>query len=309
MKLCLLAALILAGPIYAQTVNPPSDPAAAAAPAAAPVGDAQHPAIAVLPIRGQASPGFNNLQDDLYQRVTTGFFKTKRFTMIERSQLGAVMTESKNQNTVAFDDASAVALGKQVGAKVVVIGSYVTNMSEQRDELVDKAGRKSIVVSYPASVALSLRMVNVETGHIQEVIDAKGTARESSAATSARVTVEDLSTKLNREVGNHFPATGYVIKVLDPKSAMIDLGKLDGIGEKDEFLVYERGEDVVHPVTGKVIKGEKKLITEFKVVSVAEDSAIVKISGSSTTIKPGMVLESKPKKRSFFEALNDTVMK
>jgi len=97
--------------------------------------------------------------------------------------------------------------------------------------------------------------------------------------------------------------------VLDPKQAVIDLGKADGIAEKDEFSVFERGEDIVHPVTGKIIKGEKRLVTEFKVVSVSEATAIVKLSGANVSIKPGMALESKPKKRGFFEALNDIVMK
>jgi hypothetical protein len=90
---------------------------------------------------------------------------------------------------------------------------------------------------------------------------------------------------------------------------VIDLGKNDGLNEKDEFLVFTRGEDIVHPVTGRIIKGEKTLVTEFKVVSVAEDSAIVKVTGSDVTLVAGMALESKPKKRGFFEALNDTLLK
>ena len=315
MKSLMLVATLLVLPAYGQTGQtvapaPGPDEAPAAVAAAAPaVGDAQHPAIAVLPLRGQAARGFGDPGDAVYQRVTASFFKTRRFTMIERAQLGAILGEGKNQNTVAFDDASAVALGKQVGAKLVVIGSFVANLSHTVDRLTDQQGRVTILESYPADVSVSLRMVNVESGNIQEVMDAKGASREGNPAAGTRVALEDLSRKLEREVSNHFPAFGYVIKVLDAKQAMIDLGKADGVAEKDEFAVFERGEDIIHPVTGKVIKGEKKLITEFKVVSVNDDSAIVKITGSSVALKPGMALESKPKKRGFFEALNDIVMK
>ena len=273
------------------------------------VGDALHPAIAVMPLRGQAANNFGNPQDDIYQRVTTAFFKTKRFTMIERAQLGAVLNESKIQGTVAFDDASAVALGKQVGAKIVVIGSYTANIVRTFGQSTDKMGYVHNYEFWPADVTVSLRMVNVETGRIQDVIDAKGTSKEGDAARGVRGAMDDLAKKMEREVSNHFPITGYIIKVLDEKQAMIDLGKADGVGEGDEFLVFERGEDIIHPVSGKVIKGEKKLITEFKVLRVADDSATVKISGTKIALKPGMALESKPKKRGFFEALNDTIMK
>ena len=84
---------------------------------------------------------------------------------------------------------------------------------------------------------------------------------------------------------------------------------LNIVGESDEFVVFERGSDIVHPVSGKVIKGAKKEITEFKVVKVEDDSATVRITGPKVALKPGMALESKPKKRGFFEALNDTIMK
>jgi curli biogenesis system outer membrane secretion channel CsgG len=216
MKPLLLAAVLLVVPLQAQTADPVAGLTEAPAAAMA-SGDAQHPAIAVLPLRGQAAQAFGNPGDAIYQRVTASFFKTKRFTMIERAQLGAVLGEGKNQNTVAFDDASAVALGRQVGAKIVVIGSYSANISHTSDRLVDKKGNVTMVEAFPADVTVNLRMVSVETGHIQEVVDAKGTANEGNPAASTRVVLEDLSRKMEREVGNRFPAFGYVIKVLDPK--------------------------------------------------------------------------------------------
>jgi hypothetical protein len=313
MKSALLAASLLMPPLLAQEALPTpvaSEAVPTTAVVATPVvGDVNHPAIAVLPLRGSAPPSFGNPADAAYQRVTSAFFKTRRFTMIERAQLGALLDEGKNQNSIAFDEASAVALGKQVGAKIVVLGSYIANISRTRDAFMARDGTYVQFDFFPADIAVSLRLVNVETGKIQDVMDAKGTSRDSNAARGVSTALDDLGTKLDREVSNHFPRTGYVIKVLDDKRALIDLGKADGVNAADEFVVFERGEDIIHPVTGKVIKGAKKELTEFKVIQVEDDSAIVRVTGPKIAMKPGMALESKPKKRGFFEALNDTLLK
>jgi hypothetical protein len=271
--------------------------------------DPTHPLLAVLPLQGQAAPAFANPADQVYQRVVQAFFLTKRFQLIERAQLEAVLGEGKLQSSGLVDDATAVSLGKQMGAKFVVVGSYNGTKSMTVDQGVSKEGRPYRYEYHPAELAVSLRMVSVENGRIQELITVKGTAKDSSEARSIGTAMSDLSRKLDREVSNRFPVTGYLIKIIDDKQALIDLGKKDGIAEKDELVVFDRAEDIVHPVTGKIIKGEKRPITEFKVVSVDEETAIVKLSGAKVPLKPGMALESKPKKRGFLEALNDTLLK
>lgn len=312
MKSFFLGVALVATSLGAQEVGVVGSGGASATPipSETPVaGDLLHPSIAVLPLRGQAASTYGDPSDDIYQRVTGAFFKTRRFTMIERSQLGSVLNEGKNQGTVAFDEASAIALGRQVGAKIVVIGSYTANMSRTTGSYQTKNGGTEHYELFPGTVVVNLRLVNVESGKIQDVIDATGNGKESTSSKSVAVTLDDLSKKLDREVSNHFPLTGYIIKVIDEKQAMIDLGQNEGVNASDEFIVFERGEDIIHPVTGKVIKGEKKVITEFKVQSVQEDSATVKITGARVAIKPGMALESKPKKRGFWEAVNDTLLK
>jgi TolB-like protein len=278
--------------------------------APAPLGDATHPAIAVLPLKGNAVPAYGDSRDTVYQKVTQSFYKTKRFTMVERAQMAALMGEARMQNTDAIDDNSAVTMGKQLGVKFVVLGSFTGTMAHTHDQVKDLITKQLVWVDqFPAAISVNLRMVDVQTGKIAEIIESQGTAKDGDQSHSLSTVMADLSKKLDREVGNRFPQTGYVIKVLTSDRAVIDLGKNDGVNEKDEFLVFMRGEDIVHPVTGKIIKGEKTLVTEFRVVSVAEDSAIVKVTGANVPLKPGMALESKPKKRGFFEALNDTILK
>ena len=39
--------------------------------------------MAILPLQGQATAGFGDLSDSIYQRVMTALFKTKRFEFVE----------------------------------------------------------------------------------------------------------------------------------------------------------------------------------------------------------------------------------
>lgn len=263
------------------------------------------PLIAVLPLKGEGKGQFGDQSDAMYQKVMSAFFKTKRFEIMERAQLAAVLGEAKFQNSGVVDDASAVALGKQLGVKFVVVGSYSGDMSHTVDRGTYKDGRMYENNYFPAKVTLNLRMVSVENGRIQETFEASGASKDDNPTRSLSNTLNDLTRKLDREVSNKFPLAGYVIQVINEKEAMIDLGKKVGVQPGDYFVIVQRGQDIVHPVTGKVIPGKKTVLTELKVTSVDDETANVKISGSKIPLKVGQVIESKPKEAGFWEKFGD----
>lgn len=59
----------------------------------------------------------------LAEELISALFKTKRFTIVERHQIEAAMRELKFSASELTDPASAVRLGKLIGADVVVIGT------------------------------------------------------------------------------------------------------------------------------------------------------------------------------------------
>lgn len=271
----------------------------------APQASSGLPLIAILPLKGEGRGQFGDQSDAIYQKVTSAFFKTKRFEIMERAQLSAVLGEAKFQNSGVVDDASAVALGKQLGVKFVLVGSYSGDMSHTVDRGTYKDGKSYENNYYPAKVGVSLRMVNVENGRIQETFEAAGAAKEDSGTRSISKMMNDVTRKLDREVSNKFPQAGYIIVVNSEKEAMIDLGKKSGVQADDYFVIVERGQDIVHPVTGKIIPGKKTVLTELKVISVDDETSIVKISGAKVPLKVGQVIESKPKEAGFWEKLGD----
>ena len=89
------------------------------------------------------------------------------------------------------------------------------------------------------------------------------------------------------------------------RTALIDADTIIyAAGRKVEKIV-EWGEDIIHPVTGKIIKGEKTVLLELKVTRVDEETSEVKIVGSKVKLKVGQVLESVPKKASLWESLKN----
>jgi hypothetical protein len=258
--------------------------------------------LAVLPLHGTGEGHFGTPDDEMYQMVVATFLKTRRFDLLERHRLDDVLHEAKFQNSGLVDDSSAVALGKLLGVKWVVIGSY-------KGELVsiygDKKAEDSLFRYFTGKVVLSLRMVDVETGKIQETFDAAGGSRDSTLAKAQASLLLDCTGKLEREVANKFPLRGVVLRVEKEKEIMTDLGRKDGLAVGDRFQIMAVAEDAIHPVTGKVIKGAPRPVAEAEVLSVGEESSIMKITDGKDEVKPGLFLESIKRKAGRWERFMD----
>jgi len=284
---------------------------------ALPAFAAGEPSLAVLPLRGTISNNFMVDQDQINNAVTAAFLNTKRFTMVERSQLGMVLQEGKFQSSGLVDDATAVALGKQLGVKYVIVGSCKADSTPSREvsgtKLALGAGlaklgfkNKNEVADssetqfWQANIKVSLRMVDVATGKIEGAFDASGDARTMNKAKSAKEATDKMEANLMAKVQGASVAaqTGYVIKVYSPGELMIDLGSNHGLAADSRVLVSRREEDIIHPVTGKTIRGKKVVLATYRVKSLDEDTSVVVAEGPvPASVKPGQIVEVIPKSR------------
>ncbi len=81
----------------------------------------------------------------------------------------------------------------------------------------------------------------------------------------------------------------------DIKELMIDMGTEQGITAAHRFAVTSRDEDIVHPVTGAIIKGKKNLLATYKVKAVdATTTVLVLDSKDAKEVKIGQVVEVLP---------------
>jgi len=240
------------------------------------------------PGQGQAGPKQQlALEDQINQRVTMAFFKTGKFQMIERAQLNAVLREGKLEQSGLVDDATAARLGRQLGAAFVLVGSYTGGLGHSFEVKTSFFGGKSRTDSFPGHLEVRLRLVNTEDGSIREPILVHATSLDAKYYHSYELLMDDLSRGLDQEVVARFPLTGYVIKVISEREALVDLGSKQRLEKGAGFQLVEQGPDVVHPVTGKMIQGERRVLTELQVTDVGEESSILKVTGARATLKVG----------------------
>lgn len=176
-----------------------SSPKAGAAPAAA-YSDytGEKTTLAVLPLglSQQAARRYPHLQDSavgmgMHNLITEALHRSKRFRFVEQDEkvVRDIFKKQWLAATGAVDQASAVELGKVLGAKKVVYGE-VYDYSEGKDETV--AGiRKKVIPKI--RVGVQVRLVDVET---LEYVPASGTATGPDWGEAARMAVESAVSRL-----------------------------------------------------------------------------------------------------------------
>lgn len=120
-------------------------------------------AVAVVPSAGKEDP---ELGWRLVDMVTSLLGETKRVTVVERSRLEEVLKEQELWAAGAVTDSEAVRLGRLLGAAYTCVIS------------VEEYTR-----AFGASLSVSLRFVDVESGAVVEVIRGQGAGNNLSSAT------------------------------------------------------------------------------------------------------------------------------
>jgi len=73
---------------------------------------------------------------------------------------------------------------------------------------------------------------------------------------------------------------GYVMKILNPSTVIISLGRLNGVKKHMKFVIYEEGEMIIDPKTKaqierlELVKGEIEVVHVQEKVSIAESYSI-----------------------------------
>jgi hypothetical protein len=253
------------------------------------------------PMNGAPQPGLAGpkalllMEAQINQRVTMAFFKTGRFQLIEREQLPAVLKEGAFEHGGLVDDATAAALGKQAGATFVLVGSFTGGIGHSVEVKTGLFGGQTRTDSFPGHLEVRLRMVDTGSGAISEPILVHATSLDAKYYHSYELLLDDLARGLAQETAARYPLTGYVVKVISDREVLVDLGRDQQLEKGASFQLVEQGPDVVHPVTGKLIKGERRILTTLEVTDVGDESSTFRVTGAKAALKAGQtVLQNVP---------------
>ena len=191
----------------------------------------------------------------------TALVKTGRFDVIERALLKKILEEQKLAMSGVVDSNSASQVGKLLGVKTIISGS---------------------VMRLENIVEVNARIIDVETGSI--------IAAENVRSTSS-TSLQDLINRMAAKIIKNFPLEGYVVNRSGDRVS-IDLGRIAGVQDGMEFIVYKEGKVIRHPKTGEVLDVEKIETGRIKIVSISDKIAqgkIVKENGKKAIAYGQMV--------------------
>ena len=157
----------------------------------------------------------------------TAFVKEGRFDVVERGLLKKILNEQKLGMSGILDETTATKLGKLLGVKIIISGS---------------------VLKLQNILEINARIIDVETASIIAAENVKSTAAAK---------LQDLVVRMSTKIIKNFPLEGYIVSRKTGKwRVSIDLGRIAGVKEGMEFIVYKEGQIIRHPKTKEILDVE-----------------------------------------------------
>lgn len=226
--------------------------------------------------------------------LVTKFVESKKFKVIERSELELVMKEQKLGLTGVITPQTAAQIGKILGVEYMVIGTVNEYGTKSSDVGAFGVGVKS----HSAVVGLDIRVIDTSTAEI--VSAATGEGKKSSKGLklsnsdifptdvkmgsnkfnssligkATREAVDKAAKKVIDDLGGQWK--GSIIKISNG-TVFLNAGKNVGIKKGDEFKVIRKGEEMIDPETGESLGSEDEVIGEIKITEVKEKFSKAKI--------------------------------
>lgn len=141
-----------------------------------PLPMAERKTLAVLPYETKETLNrFDGLETALADLTINAFFETQRFLLVERTKMSAVMNEMKLAVSGVVSSENAVALGKQLGASYIFVGS-VSAVSPIEE-------KKSLGLAYIHTkgfeVTVQGRIIEIERGVVAASSTVKGLEKQT----------------------------------------------------------------------------------------------------------------------------------
>ena len=300
-----------------------------ARPAAGQTAPMHRPRIAVLDfdyatVMSSSSALFGSNVDvgrGITDLLVTDLVKDGTFSVIERKALDRIMAEQNFSTSERADPTSAAKLGKLLGVDAIIVGSITQFGNETKNTNVGGGGggwggfgiggvghSKS-----KATVGITARIVNVDTGEILGVAEGAGESSRSSTSllgggggwhgwgggnvdfgssdfqeTIIGEAVKIAVDKLTADVVSNAPRVSVrtitvdgLIAAIDGGQIILNVGRKAGVNAGDRLEVVRVSREIKDPETGNVIRRLTTSIGIIKATDVDDTSAVcIPISGS-----------------------------
>jgi hypothetical protein len=197
--------------------------------------------LTVLPFDSkQKKPEYAELA---YDHLIGAILDQKRFSVVERTKLEQVLQEQKLTRAKLTDPEHSLRIGKLMAANALV----ATSVKEDQK-----------------SIEIISRIINTETSEVMEVKDVFTEDKNMG-------TVKELMDGLAAKIAAGFPLVeGMVIKKQDG-TIYTDLGSKAKLHKDAAVIIYRKGKEIRHPVTGKSLGFDTVKLAEGRIEEIQED--------------------------------------
>ena len=258
--------------------------------------------------------------------LVTGLVKDGSFSVIERKALDKLLTEQNFSNSNRADPTSAARIGKLLGVDAIIVGSITEFGNETKKQGLGGVGGNWHGVGLgsighsnsKANVAITARIINVDTGEILGVADGKGQSARSSTnllgggaggggfgggnadfsnsnfqqtiiGEAVKAAVDQLSTNLVANaprIGVRTITVEGLVAAVEGGQIILNVGAKAGIKVGDQFNVVRVTKEIKDPSTGAVIRKLSSTVGVVKATDVDDASAVCEVV-SGTGFKTG----------------------
>jgi curli biogenesis system outer membrane secretion channel CsgG len=257
--------------------------------------------------------------------LVTDLVKDGTYSVIERKALDKIMAEQNFSNSDRANPTSAAKLGKLLGVDAIIVGSITEFGNETKNLGASGAGggfggfglggfgHKNS----KANVALTARLVDVDTGEILGVAEGKGQSSRSSTSMlgggghwggfgaggvnfgssdfqntiigeATKAATDQMSTEVvadNTKLVTRVVAVSGLVAAVDGGQIILNVGGKAGLKVGDQLSIERVTHEIKDPSTGKVIRKMTSPVGVVKVTDVDDDSSVcTAVSGSEFKI-------------------------
>lgn len=260
----------------------------------------------------------NGISDMLVEELVKG----GAYSVIERKALDKLLAEQNFSNSDRADPATAARIGRLLGVDAIIVGSITQFGRDDRQVGLGGFGRSigryglggTSLRSAKAVVAVTARLVNVETGEILAVATGNGESKRSGTSLlgaggssgaagggvvdmrstnfantilgeATRNAVQQLAQQLNANAGRievrARPIEGLVADVTG-NTVVINVGTRAGVRPGMTLSVRRVGREIKDPATGRVIRRVEETLGTVTITEADEESAVGTFTGAVT---------------------------
>jgi curli biogenesis system outer membrane secretion channel CsgG len=258
--------------------------------------------------------------------LVTGLVRDGSYSVIERKALDKILAEQNFSNSNRADPTSAAKIGKLLGVDAIIEGSITEFGNETKKTNLGGAGGGWHGYGIggfghsnsKANVAITARIINIDTGEIMAVADGTGQSSRSSTSMlggggnwhgwgggaadfgssdfqqtiigeATKTAVDQLGANLASQAGKVGVRTIIVegvIAAIDGGQIVLNVGGNAGVKVGDQLDVVRVTKEIKDPTTGAVIR---RLTTNVGVIKATDVDAISAVCSpvSGTDFKAG----------------------